>query len=386
MAGLKKMRGKYYIRVRKWNGYKQVETYIPTKTRLKSEAIARKIEVEKYEKDIKDGTIQEFQFKELFSWLNGQGTTRLVKQRLDDVIPDYLAYRQTMVRKSTANRDRISLNQLTNFLGNKPVDELTYKDIEGKDGLIEFLRKNGYASSGINISLRHIKIFFNWLYNKEKMISEPIKFDMINEGEKLYYYFNESELQGIYDYDGIDDMFKRFFYFYEQTGVRAIEPFIGELMGDWLIVDSDKSKGKNVREIHLTEELKTILKEMQSFRESYIEMGSKRPNEAAYERISKMLARAVKGLNFQGKKLTIKSFRHTYGIRRVFITGNIFQVAMEMGHKNVTTTQHYLRFKQRRLTDFPSLNEYIEKGEKQTKHAIRGTQIRGTHLFQTAVS
>jgi len=384
MAGLKKMRGKYYIRVRKWNGYKQVETYIPTKTRLKSEAIARKIEVEKYEKDIKDGTIQEFQFKELFSWLNGQGTTRLVKQRLDDVIPDYLAYRQTMVRKSTANRDRISLNQLTNFLGNKPVDELTYKDIEGKDGLIEFLRKNGYASSGINISLRHIKIFFNWLYNKEKMISEPIKFDMINEGEKLYYYFNESELQAIYDYDDIDDMFKRFFYFYEQTGVRAIEPFIGELMGDWLIVDSNKSKGKNVRDIHLTEELKTILKEMQSFRDSYIEMGSKRPNEGAYERISKMLQKAVRELNFSGKELTIKSFRHTYGIRRVTITGDIFQVAREMGHKNVTTTQHYLRFpEQRRLDDFPSLREYIEKDGK---NAIRVTDFRVTNQPQQAVS
>jgi len=384
MAGLKKMRGKYYIRVRKWNGYKQVETYIPTKTRLKSEAIARKIAVEKYEKDIKNGTIQEFQFKELFGWLNGQGTTRLVKQRLDDVIPDYLAYRQTMVRKSTANRDRISLNQLTNFLGNKPVDELTYKDIEGKDGLIEYLRRNDYASSGINISLRHIKIFFNWLYNKEKMISEPIKFDMINEGEKLYYYFNESELQAIYDYDDIDDMFKRFFYFYEQTGVRAIEPFIGELMGDWLIVDSNKSKGKNVRDIHLTEELKTILKEMQSFRDSYIEMGSKRPNEGAYERISKMLQRAVRELNLSGKELTIKSFRHTYGIRRVTITGDIFQVAREMGHKNVTTTQHYLRFpEQRRLDDFPNLREYIQNS---TKNAIRVTDFRVTNQPQQAVS
>ena len=384
MAGLKKMRGKYYIRVRKWNGYKQVETYIPTKTRLKSEAIARKIAVEKYEKDIKNGTIQEFQFKELFGWLNGQGTTRLVKQRLDDVIPDYLAYRQTMVRKSTANRDRISLNQLTNFLGNKPVDELTYKDIEGKDGLIEYLRRNDYASSGINISLRHIKIFFNWLYNKEKMISEPIKFDMINEGEKLYYYFNESELQAIYDYDDIDDMFKRFFYFYEQTGVRAIEPFIGELMGDWLIVDSNKSKGKNVRDIHLTEELKTILKEMQSFRDSYIEMGSKRPNEGAYERISKMLQKAVRELNFSGKELTIKSFRHTYGIRRVTITGDIFQVAREMGHKNVTTTQHYLRFpEQRRLDDFPNLREYIQNS---IKSAIRVADFRVAIPSQTAVS
>jgi integrase len=170
-------------------------------------------------------------------------------------------------------------------------------------------------------------------------------------------------------FEGVDDKFKRFFYFYEETGVRAIEPFIGELLGDWLIVDSDKSKGKNVRDIHLTGELKTILKEMQSFRDSYIEMGSKRPNEAAYERISKMLAKAVKGLNFQGKKLTIKSFRHTYGIKRVTITGDIFQVAREMGHKNVTTTQHYLRFpEQRRLDDFPSLREYIQKG---IKSAIR---------------
>jgi len=384
MAGLKRIRGKYYIRVRKWNGYKQVETYIPTKTRLKCEAITRKIEVEKYESDIKDGTIQEFQFKELFGWLNGQGTTKLVKQRLDGAILDYLAYRQTKVRSATANRDRISLNQLKTYIGNIPVDEITYKHIEGKDGLIEYLRKNRYADSGINISLRHIKTFFNWMHDKEKMISEPIKFDMVNEGEKLYYYFNESELQAIYDYDGVEDMFKRFFYFYEQTGVRAIEPFIGELMGDWLIVDSSKSKGKNVRDIHLTEELKTILKEMQSFRNTYIDMGSKRPNEGAYERISKMLQKAVRELKFTGKELTIKSFRHTYGIRRVTITGDIFQVAREMGHKNVTTTQHYLRFpEQRRLDDFPSLKKHIVDKGKSTN---RVTDFRVTNQPQQAIS
>ena len=384
MAGLKRDQGWYYIRIRQWNGYKQKDIYVATKTRLKNEAITRKIQVEKYEKDIKDGTIQKFQFKELFSWLNDKGTTKLVKQRLDDAILDYLAYRQTKVRSATANRDRISLNQLKAYIGNIPVDEITYKHIEGKDGLIEYLRKNGYADSGINISLRHIKTFFNWMHDKEKMISEPIKFDMVNEGEKLYYYFNESELQAIYDYDGVEDMFKRFFYFYEQTGVRAIEPFIGELMGDWLIVDSSKSKGKNVRDIHLTEELKTILKEMQSFRNTYIDMGSKRPNEGAYERISKMLQKAVRELGFTGKELTIKSFRHTYGIRRVTITGDIFQVAREMGHKNVTTTQHYLRFpEQRRLDDFPSLKKHIVNKGKSTN---RVTDFRVTNQSQQAIS
>ena len=200
----------------------------------------------------------------------------------------------------------------------------------------------------------------------------------------MYYYFNESELQAIYDYDSVEDMFKRFFYFYEQTGVRAIEPFIGELMGDWLIVDSSKSKGKNVRDIHLTEELKTILKEMQSFRDSYIDMGSKRPNEGAYERISKMLQKAVRDLGFTGKELTIKSFRHTYGIRRVTVTGDIFQVAREMGHKNVTTTQHYLRFpEQRRLDDFPSLKKHIVNKGKSTN---RVTDFRVTNQPQQAIS
>jgi len=383
---LRNKRGKYYARLRVWNGIKEKDSLIPLKTRLKTDAIRRFKVVQSHENDLKSGIIQKFQYEDYFEWMNEEGASILIKRRLNDVIPDYLAYRQTKKRHGTVNRDRISLNQLTNFLGNKAIDELSYEDIEGTDGLIPYLQRNGYKNTGINISLRHIKTFFGWLYSKKRMIPEPIKFEMIDLGEQLYCYFSESELQGIYDYDGINDMFKRFFYFYEQTGVRAIEPFIGELLGDWLMVDSDKSKGKNVREIHLTEELKTILEEMQSFRNSYKEMGSKRPNEAAYERISKMLAKAVKGLNFQGKKLTIKSFRHTYGIRRVFVTGNIFQVAMEMGHKNVTTTQHYLRFKQRRLTDFPSLNEYIEKGEKQTKHAVRGTQIRGTHLFQTAVS
>ena len=94
--------------------------------------------------------------------------------------------------------------------------------------------------------------------------------------------------------------------------------------------------------------------------------------------------RIVRALEFTGKKLTIKSFRHSSGIRRVYLTGNIFQVAMEMGHKNVTTTQHYLRFpEQRRLDDFPRLAKHIEnKG----KSAMGDTETGDTFMYQRAVS
>ena len=61
------------------------------------------------------------------------------------------------------------------------------------------------------------------------------------------------------------------------------------------------------------------------------------------------------------------------------MTGNIFQVAMEMGHKNVTTTQHYLRFQPDELKQyFPSLISIIENTENMQKSSIRGTKIRGT--------
>ena len=164
-----------------------------------------------------------------------------------------------MVRPSTAQRDKVALKQLTEYVGcTKPVEELSYKDIEGKGGLIHHLRSKGCTDVGINTSLRHIRTYVNWLYEKEKIIPEPIKFKLIPVGMQLYHYFNENETNQIYHYidedeNGIDSFFKRCYIFYEFTGVRAIEPFIGELYGNWLFIYSSKSKGKNLRKIQLSE-------------------------------------------------------------------------------------------------------------------------------------
>jgi len=390
MASLIKRREKWYARVVWRVSGKLKEIQIPLKTSSLTTARTRIKSVNNEEKDIINGIVQKFQFKDIFRWLNDAGTSRFTSLKLVDIIPDYLEYRKCVVRKSTVDRDRVSLTQLTDFVGeNKPVDELSYKDIEGVNGLIQHLRnkpnkgKEGYADSGINITLRHASCFFTYLL-KEKLIKEPIEFNMIKEGEKPYYYFNESELNAIYEYDGLEPFYKRCFYFYEQTGMRAAEVWRGELLGDWFIVDADCSKGKNIRQIPLSPELQAILKEMHQFRDT-INAGSKisekmrkatspaskssirpyPPYSAAYNRIAKRLEKAVKALGFKGKVLTIKGLRATYGIRRVTITGDIFQVAREMGHRSVTTTEkHYLRFPlERRLADFPSLAKHIEKAE-----------------------
>jgi site-specific recombinase XerD len=287
------------------------------------------------------------------------------------------------LRAKSVKRDSASLNQLCEFVGySKSISELTYLDIEGSKGLIQHLLSKGYRNNGINVTLRHLKAFFTWLHKKEQLIDKAIEFDKLPDDD-CEYYIDEYQIQAIHNYiddekNGIDSFFKRCFIFYEFTGVRAIEPFIGEIYGDWLYVDASKSKGHNLRKVHLSEDLKAILMEMQSFRDGYIKRGSKRPNDASYELIAKRLKKIVRALDFNtNRKITLKSFRHHYGIKRVYTTGNIFQVAMEMGHKNVTTTQLYLRFQLDEIKDhFPSLVPIIESMENVQKNSTRANILR----------
>jgi integrase len=230
----------FYCRLRWYNEFgRQVECKVNLYTKKESHAIERAKRVQKDIEYIKNGTIQRFQFDDWFEFRNDEGTSVLIKKSLQDTINEYLEYRNCMVKPKTFKRDKSALNQLMNFIGyTKPVEELSYRDIEGANGLIQHLRNKGCSDVGINTSLRHIKVYFNWLFEKEKIISEPIKFKLIPKGVQLYHYFNELETNQIYHYideNGIDLIFKRCFHFYNQTGMRPTEPFIGELIDDWYL-------------------------------------------------------------------------------------------------------------------------------------------------------
>ena len=378
-------RGNYYYRIMVWTGTRQKEVTIALKTKNKSVAFKRGKKVSDEAHNIKDGTIQRFQFKDYFEWLNDEGTSKLIELSLEIIVPEYLSYKKSKQRRGTVKRDRISLNQLCEFIGySKPVDEINYLDMEGKKGLIQHLQAKGYSNNGINITLRHLRTFFNYCHKKAKVIDVPIEFDFLPKSEQEYF-IDEYQIQAIHNYiddekNGIDLFFKRCFIFYELTGMRAIEPMIAELYGDWLYVDASKSKGHNLRKVHLSEELKAIWMEISAFRDGYAARKSPNPNEQAYGIISKKLLKITRALNFDtNRKITIKSFRHHYGIKRVYTTGNIFQVAMEMGHKSVITTQHYLRFQLDELRDhFPSLVPIIDSMANIEKNMQDGNKKMGT--------
>ena len=241
-------RGNYYYRIMVWTGTRQKEVTIALKTKNKSVAFKRGKKVSDEAHNIKDGTIQRFQFKDYFEWLNDEGTSKLIELSLEIIVPEYLSYKKSKQRRGTVKRDRISLNQLCEFIGySKPVDEINYLDIEGKKGLIHHLQAKGYSNNGINITLRHLRTFFNYCHKKAKVIDVPIEFDFLPKSEQEYF-IDEYQIQAIHNYiddekNGIDLFFKHCFIFYELTGMRAIEPMIAELYGDWLYIDASKSKG-----------------------------------------------------------------------------------------------------------------------------------------------
>ena len=358
------MRNKYYARIR-WYlpNNKQDELLIPLKTSSLTTARTRIKSVNNEEKDIINGIVQKFQFKNIFRWLNSEGTSRFTSLKLSDVIPEFLKYRSCVVRKSTTDRDVYALKQLTKVLGeNKPVQDITYKDIEEK--FIPFYQKKGYQNGGVNISLRIVRVLFNYLL-KEKLIDEKITFKILPIDDEPCY-INRTEINALHEI--VDEKFRRWFYFYELVGCRAKEPFLkGFLDGNVWKISPEEAKTKHWHYYQLTDELKYIWMELQDLKQSYIDKGKNetQAKNTCYQLLQKNMWRAIVELKKSGvvpkeKKLTLKSFRHTFGIINVVKTKDIWGTSKKMNHKEIGVTQRYLDIEHYIIAqDFPELKPYL---------------------------
>ena len=106
---------------------------------------------------------------------------------------------------------------------------------------------------------------------------------------------------------------------------------------------------------------------MQKFRDT--KLHCKNANVRVVDIFERIIKDIIRSLGLRGKRLTLYSFRHSYGIRRItMLNGNVFDVMKELGHTNTQTTMEYLRFPiERRLDDFPSLKHYIKNPQNMHK-------------------
>ena len=367
MASIRKMRNKWYARV-VWrvNG-KLKEILIPLKTSSLTTARTRIKSVNNEERDIINGIVQKLQFKDIFRWLNPDRTSKYKKLTLKVIIPEYLKTRKNLIgskiRKGSYERDGYALKQLTRCLGdNKTVEELNYKDIEEK--FIPYYLDKGYSNAGINLSMRTLKIFVTYLV-REKLIPEPIKFSMLPEDDTECY-INRAEINALHD--AVDEKWRRLFYFYEMVGCRASDVWKGYLDGNIWKISPKETKAKHWHFHELTDELKYIWMEWNELKQPYLDKGKSEEYAVrrCYCRVSKKMWRTIKQLREDGeisdeKKLTLKSFRHTFGIINVVKTGgDIWGTSKKLNHTEIGVTQDYLDIEHYIIAqEFPELKPYL---------------------------
>ena len=364
MASLKQMRGKYYSRIRQWDGSKQIERIIPLKTSKKTVARLRNSEVERYENDIKNG--MEFEF----AWMkeNG-GRTKVKPLSLSDAIDAFINHRikTNTCRESTISMNRRALNLFVKVVKNITVSSITLEHI---DRFIKYSTKLNHSKHTINIGLRTIRTFMIWLYDRD-LVSRKIKIKSLSTDENDPKYITEVEFIRLMELDFGHLRFKRMFKLSWETGLRLSEPFIGVVNGNWIDIPANKSKNHKERSIRLNQEQVDTISILQ-------EHSQNNPTMDSIKWYSKKFKKGLLKIGILDKHF--HCLRHSFGARRIIETnGNIHLVRDEMGHSSVTVTERYTKLNRKRLLDdFPSLKEEVELSQNVLKYGIRDTLIRDT--------
>lgn len=351
MAGLRKLRGKYYARVHSAKNGKNNEKLVPLRTDSKVEARVRLQQVVKLESDIKEG------IGYTFPWMNKSGELTVKVLTIQECIDEYLKYlKGNGCRSTTINRAYYCLRHCTKVLGKGfPIENISSADIER----IKTQYKGILKDNGINIVLTRIRAFLNWCHDIKGVIDTTPIVKMIRVPYKLPSYLSESDQAEILRLEWLAEHYKQVFRFYWETGCRLREPFNGKISGSWLVIDSDKSKTGIPREIYLKPHQIEIVEELHERHQN-----TKSTDRGFTNSYSRYFKKAC--IEIGREDLHFHNLRDTFAVMRYLETRDIYQVSKELGHTSVKVTEKYARFRLRRLEqDFPSLSlGYNENGRK----------------------
>ena len=325
MAGMRKLKGKWYVRVFLENGR---EKLLPTKTgdRKQAEAFKRRIEE------------REFLVRASLEESINQTATRLV-----DAIEEYLADCSSRLRHETYLNYKLALNNLKSCWGDIDLRQLT---------ALHFTTLRKYLSSqvsttSVNIRLRAIRAFLNWAVAIGKVERLPGKLALIKADEELPKFFTPAELHEI-KAQIIDPKMKATIRLLAETGLRRSELAMCSLKDGYLHLRH--TKGRRDRLVALPVEL------LPEF-----ELIEGRPYHP--DSISRAFRKALKAARVEPRGRSLHSLRHTFALREYYRTGDIYYVKGLLGHAHVTVTERYLKFPR----------EYLEKvfGESVTPYHTR---------------
>ena len=372
MATLKNRRNMWYARIRWYdNNNIRHEEQVPLRSMSKVTARERLAVVNKVESDIKNG----MSFS--LPWLNDEGTIKVVRKSIGDVIADFISFKQLQgLADSSIKRLMDTLRNFADFMGNPfPVASVTHKHINEKNGYVEycFNKKKPMRKASVNLELRNLKTFLKWCVENDYLTKMP-KIVTVKVSKAKPNYLTEEEICSILELDDLSPKWKRIFCFYMETGMRRSEPFFGNLEGSWLVIPEEHTKAKKEKEVFLSPDLIKIWEEMMGMKSDWKNREYKLYN--LFGKITKKFKWSIREAGIDDKH-HLHNTRHTFAVRRYLETGNIYLVKNELGHSSVMVTEDYAEFKQSRLeSDFPTLARNIEKNRKTAKmDTIKWTQL-----------
>jgi len=260
----------YYSQIRsvKWSKCK----YQALDTDSKTTARVRHSEVERNEKDIKDG------IDVSFSWENEEGRILVKLMTYADAIKRWLEIKAINVSVGTYKRYIITMNAFMNVVGDvTPLSSITNQNIEDfKRYYSEF-----HTPVGINVNLRGIKAFLRWAYD-EGLIEKMPKIKMMKEPKPLPKYITEKNWKDMMDLEWLGDWWKDVFRMYVTTGMRRSEVLYGCIDGSFLIVPAEFTKAKRELEIPLNDFQLNVVREVHKARDEHLAKGSKMVMDLLY--------------------------------------------------------------------------------------------------------
>ena len=387
MGNIQLHRKQYRTRI-KWRDNGKINTItIPLRCGVGEERLAktRNLEVQTHRQDHIDGLIKNV--GEFYSWLNEEGTSRIVHTSLSESIDEYL---NTYCRIEKDNQKKTLVNskyicdRITKAVGGTmPVSEFSTDHVL----LVKEYAQKNLSRHGVRNTMVRLNSFINWLYTyKIKEFDLDISDKPIvvvpSVPKKLPQYISESQWENLMNISFLTDFDKELFTFYRDTGCRLMETLLGEVkkIGNdwWLIVAADKAKkGETTglaREIKLTDTQKDFL---QMYKENKPADTSMENYGYYFSKLFKKAIRVVEGIipeNCSNDKmweiikkkdtpLRFHNLRDTFAIRTYLRTGDIYKVSHKMGHQDLNMTKAYANFDESRIkADFPKLaKKYVNE-------------------------
>ncbi len=332
MIGLRKLKGKYYCRLR-LNGKDKL---LPLNTSYKTEAERMlKIYNEK-EALIKAGLLEGLEMDKM--------------PTVSEAIYIFLEESNNNgLNPKTVKHYDYALRHLYNNVNNISVNRIIKSDC---DKLKTFLLKT-YTRPTVNSYLKSINVFLSWAERKYN-IKLPPRIQLVKSEKILPEFLTPDELDRLYKFCTDEKMLSTF-KIYEHTGIRLRELHSCDLdiTNNGTYIKLKRTKGKRERIIPIPPAV------VEDFKIA-VYGGIYKPNH-----ISKTFSKLRDKAKVSSNK-SLHSLRHTFALRKLLELGNIYLVKEMLGHSSVNTTQIYLQFPDGYIKDvlsvwLPQSNEKVNQ-------------------------